>query len=492
MGKAWDRVRALWAELDDLERAAAVLEWDQLVHMPAAGAGARGVQLATLRRLAHERLTGPAMAEALAAATADPDADPVWLRAARRRFDREARVPADLVEARSRAGTRGYMAWLEARASRRFAPFAPALEEVLGLARQYADAIGWEGERYDALLGGHEPGLRTDRLRALFAELTQALPSLLEAIRTRPAPPEAFRRPVPAELQLALGREAVGAIGYDLARGRIDLSVHPFSTSFGPDDCRITTRVDPDDFAVSFFALLHEAGHALYEQGIPASFARGPLGGGASTGVHESQSRLWENGVGRSAAFWEWFAPQLAARVPAFSDLTPELAWRAANRVQPGPIRVLADEVTYNLHIALRFELEVALVRGDLPVQELPAAWDAGMERLLGLRPRDHLEGVLQDIHWSDGSFGYFPSYTLGNLLAAMWLEAAAAALGDLEADWRRGAFAPLLGFLRRSIHARGAGPTPEELAETVAGRPIHAAPFLAYLRRKYAAVYGL
>jgi carboxypeptidase Taq len=494
VGSKWERVQALWAEVDDLQRAAAVLEWDQLVNMPVGGAEARSAQLATLRSLAHARLTAPEMAQALADAETDAEADPLWLRAARRVHDREASVPAELVAARSRAGTAGYMVWTEARRQRNFAVFAPALQEVLSLTREYADALGWTSERYDALLSLHEPGLSAARLRPLFGELTAALVPLVAAIGERPPLSRApFLQPMPQAAQLAAGVEAITAFGYDFRRGRQDFSVHPFSTSFGPGDCRITTRVQEDDFAVGFFATLHEAGHALYEQGIPAPWARGPLGEGCSTGVHESQSRLWENAVGRSLPFWEWFLPRLRRQLPgAFDAFGPEALYRAANVVRPSAIRVEADEVTYNLHIVLRFELEQALLSGDLAVSDLPAAWNEGMQRLLGIRPADDVLGVLQDVHWSDGSLAYFPSYTLGNVLAAQWMACAGAALPDLPGRIRQGDFAPLLGFLRTHIHRRGASLTPDELVQTVTGGPIDPGPYLAYLRAKYGDLYQL
>ncbi len=494
LAAAWERVQALWAECSDIQRAAAVLEWDQLVNMPAGGAEARGTQLATLRRLAHARLTSGAMAEALADAASDAAADPAWLRAAHRLHDREATVPAELVEERSRAGTAGYMAWAEARAQRSFAVFAPALQRVLDLTRRYADAVGWTGQRYDALLSGHEPGIDAARVRAIFAELTATIVPLVAAIAERPPlSRQPFLQALPRDGQLAAGIDAIAAFGYDFARGRQDFSIHPFSTSFGPGDCRITTRVQDDDFAVGFFATLHEAGHALYEQGLPAAASRGALGEACSTGVHESQSRLWENAVGRSLAFWEWFMPRLRGHLPGrFDAYGAADLYRAANVVRPSAIRVEADEVTYNLHVALRFDLEQRLLSGDLPVADLPAAWNAGMEHLLGVRPVDDLEGVLQDVHWSDGGLGYFPSYTLGNVLSAQWMEQAAAELGDLPGMIRRGGFGPLLGFLHTRIHQRGAGPTPDELAAEVTGRPIDTAPYLRYLREKYGALYGL
>lgn len=488
-------LRARWEEITDLWHAADLLEWDQLVCMPPGGMAARGEQLGTLRRLAHERLSAAAAEEELASAEVGAAAEErLWLAAARVHQERAARVPAALVAETSRAATAGYAAWLEARRQNDFAPFAPALDRLLRLARERADCLGHGGQRYDALLAEHERGLDAERLRALFAQLRAGLRPLLDAVAGRPQPSRAaFRRPVAEDAQWRAGVAAITAFGYDWQRGRQDRSEHPFSTSFGPGDARITTRLLREDFASGFFATLHEAGHALYEQGLPAAWSRGPLGRAASTGVHESQSRLWENMIGRSRAFWEHFTPLLRAAAPGeFSDRSPQELFLAANAVEPSAIRVEADEVTYNLHVALRFDLELALLADDLPTADLPAAWDDGMEAALGIRPSGAREGVLQDVHWSQGGFAYFPSYTLGNVLAAQWVGAFRRSGGDLDADVRAGRFAPLLSFLRAEIHVRGAAPTPDELVQAVAGQPIDPAPYLAHLRSKCAEVYGL
>ena len=495
--RAFDRLTALWCDVADLERTAAVLEWDQLVNMPPGGAAARGEQFATVRRLAHERLTAPAVPEALAAAEAQGDLDEAqraYVRVARRVYDREANVPADLVQDMAKASTEGYFAWVQARQSRSFAAFAPQLARLLKLARRYADAVGHGGQPYDALLGVHEPGMVTSRVAEVFTALRTGLLPLIGAIAEQPPLSRAlFEQPLDEAGQWRAGERAITEFGYDWRRGRQDRSVHPFSTSFSPGDCRITTRLDPGDFGVGFFATLHEAGHAMYEQGLPEAWARGPLGQASSTGVHESQSRLWENYVGRSRPFWSHFLPVVAECLPgAFAHADPEAMYRAANVVRPGLIRVEADEVTYNLHVALRFELELGLLSGDLPLDHLPAAWNDGMAATLGVRPATDLEGCLQDVHWSGGSFGYFPSYTLGNVLAAQWMETAARAVGDLPAQIGRGEFAPLLEWLRQNIHGRGAALPPDELVLAITGGPIDTAPYLEYIRTKYGELYGV
>lgn len=495
---AFERLLTLWGTVCDLRNASAVLEWDELVFMPPGGADARGEQLATLHRLAHERLIAPEMAVAITDAEEEPGTDDIQkaaLRVARREHDRAQRVPPELVAAMSRAASAGYQAWIAARRAGDYGIFAPALGHLLDLARQRADAIGHDGQRYDALLGDHEPGMRTARVQAVLREVEAGIRPLLGKVTSRPRPKgrHDLGQPTSEAAQIEAGRVAITAFGFRWEDGRQDRSVHPFSTSFSPHDTRITTRLSHQDFGQGFFATLHEAGHALYEQGIPPAWSRGPLGQAASTGVHESQSRLWENQVGRSLAFWRYFLPLGRACLPeVFAGCGPEDVYQAVNAVRPSLIRVEADEVTYPLHIALRLELELALLSGDLPVADLPGAWNEGMQRKLGLRPPDDVHGVLQDVHWSGGNFGYFPSYALGNIIAAHWMEAARARLGDLDALIAAGDFAPLLGFLREEIHARGATCLPEDLVVEVTGGPLTAGPYLDSLRGKYEEMYGV
>ena len=489
----WSQLDAIWAEIADLEHVIEVLGWDQQVNLPPGAAAGRGEQIATLESLAHARLCSPALADLLAGAEAVAEMSPerrAWLRAARRRQERATRLPAELVVEMSRAASAGFSVWQEARRDDDFRRYAPALERNLRLARQYADALGGPS-RYAALLQVHEPEMDLGRVDQVFTELRAALPPLVDRVLAgRPLSRAPFDHRVDPERQLAAGRAAITHFGYDWNRGREDLSAHPFSVSFGADDCRITTRIDPDDFASAFFATLHEAGHALYEQGLPAAWSRTPLGQACSTAVHESQSRLWENVVGRSLPFWEFFAPELAAAIPEpFARYGADDMFRAANVVRRSLIRVEADELTYNLHVLLRFELERAMVAGDLGVADLPAAWADGMQRLVGIRPDTDREGVLQDVHWSQGGFGYFPTYTLGTVMAAQWLTVAERVLPDLWSEVRAGDFSGLLGFLRREIHARAATVTPDELVRAVTGGPLDCGPYLAYLREKYEAL---
>ena len=499
---AWEQVRTVWAEVADLSHALAVLSWDELVNLPPGGAVARAEQKATLGRLIHQRLAAADLGEALARLAALPQGSPrqrAWLRLAEAERRRAVRVPADLVVALSRAESEGYVRWIEARERREFSRFAPALERLIALRRQEGEALAQAGDDpYAALLDQYEPGADVAQVAALLTDLRAALVPLLAQVASRPPlDPSPLRRAVPPKDQLRCGDLAAAAFGFDARRGRRDRSVHPFSTGLGAGDVRITTRIDPSDFASGFFATLHETGHALQDQGIPDGWWRGPgVASGrliGSHGIAESQSRLWECGIGRSLPYWEHWLPVLQRQLPGrFDGLDPEDAYRAANVVQPSAIRVTADELTYNLHIILRFELERALVAGDLPVQELPAAWNRQMESLLGVRPADDLEGCLQDVHWSSGSFGYFPTYTLGNLLAAQLLEAARRRLGDLDGLVRNGNFAPLLEWLRQDVHQRAPECTPAELIETATGGPLTADAYLGSMRAKFGELYGL
>ncbi len=498
---AWERVEAVWAEVADLSHALAVLSWDELVNLPPGGAAARAEQKATIGRLIHQRLADPGLEDDLKAVAALGGHSPrqrAWLRLAEAEQNRAVRVPADLVVALSRAESDGYVRWLEAREHRDFSRFSPALARLIALRRQEGQALAQDGaDPYAALLDQYEPGANVQSVAALLADLRAALVPLVAQVAQRPPlDPSALRRAVPVDDQLRCGDLAAAAIGFDAHRGRRDRSVHPFSTGLGAGDVRITTRIDPSDFASGFFATLHETGHALQDQGIPDHWWRGP--GVSSTrligshGVAESQSRLWECGVGRSLAFWEHWLPQLQRQLPGrFGGLHPLDAYRAANVVRPSAVRVTADELTYNLHIALRFELERALVGGDLPVAELPEAWNRQMDSLLGVRPADDLEGCLQDVHWSSGSFGYFPTYTLGNLLAAQLLEAAERRLGRVDDLVRAGSFSPLLEWLREHVHHRGPECTPAELIERATGGPLAADAYLRAMRTKFADLYG-
>ena len=494
------RLREALGEVADLERAAAVLRWDQETFMPAGGVEDRAAQLATLSRLSHERFTSAEVSRLLEAAEAsasglDPDGDDASLvRVTRRDLERMLRVPGELVAEIARAVTLAQPVWHEALARSDWTLFAPAMERTVELSRRLVEALGYPDRPYDALIDLGEPGLTTDRLESLFGELRAAIVPLLAELSAHAdrVDGSALDRPCAEERQPAFALGVVAELGYDLERGRQDLSTHPFCTSFGPGDVRLTTRTGPTLGDSCLFSSIHEAGHGMYNQGIPRSLDRTPLWSGASSGIHESQSRLWENLVGRSRPFADWLAPRLRAAFPeSLGDLDAETFWRAANRVQPSYVRVDADEVTYNLHIVLRFEVERDLLEGRLAVADVPEAWSARLCDLLGLdRPSDAL-GPLQDIHWT-GGLGEFVGYTLGNLVSAQLMAAARRELPDLEAGFAAGEFAPLLGWLRDRVHRHGRKFTPDELVERATGSPISAGPWIAYVREKFRALYGL
>ncbi|MEM6334928.1 MAG: carboxypeptidase M32, partial [Bacteroidota bacterium] len=364
--------------------------------------------------------------------------------------------------------------------------FAPHLETVVQLSRDKADALGYAGERYDALLDLYEPGMTATELDVVFADLREGLVPLVDELASRDLPDEVLHRPYDPQAQWAFGLEVIEAFGYDFERGRQDESAHPFTTTFHVSDVRITTRVDPHFFSPAFFGTLHEAGHGMYEQGVDLSLARTPLADGTSLGMHESQSRLWENLVGRSRPFWRRYFPVVQRHFPeALAGVDEDTFYQAVNRVAPSLIRVEADEVTYNLHIMLRFALERALVAGDLSVRDLPVAWNDRMKSDLGIVPPSDADGCLQDIHWSMGLIGYFPTYSLGNLMSVQLFEAAERDLGDLGRHIEHGQFAPLLGWLRSNVHQFGRSKSASEILHDATGSTLSATPWLNYIETK-------
>jgi carboxypeptidase Taq len=497
-----ERFLALWGEIADLGHALALGSWDQETHMPRGGAGARAHLQATLAGVRHTRLVAPELGDVLEACAARAEPESVLaaqVREARRVLARVVCVPERLVRAQAQAAAEGHEAWSAARAARDFGLFRPALVRLVALAREESGCLTGAGgplagaSAYDAQLDGHEPGARAEVVGALLGELARELVPLVRAAADsgRRPDPAAARGDFAPERQLALAREVAGAFGFDFTRGRLDPAPHPFCTGIARDDVRLTWRADANDFRPAFFGILHEAGHGLYEQGLPAEWERTPIGDAASLGVHESQSRLWENLVGRSRAFWSWAAPRFRAHFPA-ARLELERLLALLHSVEPSPIRVEADQGTYDLHVCLRFELERALFAGELDVDDLPAAWDEATERTLGLRPRDAAEGVLQDIHWSMGAFGYFPTYTLGNLIAAQLFAAARSALGELDSQLARGEFQPLLAWLRTNVHAHGSRHSADELVRRASGRALGTSDYLAARRADVAEFYGV
>ncbi len=478
----------------------AVLEWDEETNLPARAIEHRGAQIAQLAGLAYEMLLDPWVGEALArlaesAIAADPlSPEAVNLREWRRLRQRHERLERALVEEIARRTSVAQRAWAEARERDDFSSFAPHLERVLEVKRLEARALAPDAP-YDALLDEFAPGMTAERLRALFDPLAGELRRLLDRIRgSRRAPrTELLRRRVPAAAQLRIAGRVAAALGYDFDGGRIDTSAHPFTAQLGPHDVRVTTRFVETDFAEGLTGILHEAGHALYDQGLPAEHFGTPRGEPVSSALHESQSRLWENCVGRQLATWRWLLPLLRDEAPAaFDGVEVEPLHFAVCAVRPGANRVRADEVTYNLHVFVRFELERALLSGDLAVKDLPGAWNEAYARELGVRPARDADGCLQDGHWGAGMIGYFPTYALGNLIAAQLFAAAARELGALDAAFARGEFHALRGWLARSVYAHGHALPADELLRHATGRPLDPSAFLEGLSARYGALYAL
>jgi carboxypeptidase Taq len=489
------------AKVADLKAAQALLQWDQQVCMPAGGAEARADHLATVESLSHSLFiadeTGELLERAAAAVAELPyDTDEASLvRVTQREYNKLRSVPADLVAERARCFAAAFEAWVQARADSDFAAFRPHLERVVRLSIEYAEALGYEEEIYDALLDRFEPEMKATQVAALFESTKHRIMPLVRAIAERGAPVDDsfLRQEYPADAQWEFSRLVLGEMGYDFERGRLDSAVHPFTTSMAPGDVRVTTRVFECQPQSALLATVHEGGHALYQQGMPARFRSSKLFDGASYAVHESQARLWENMVARSRPFWTGFLADLSRFFPTqLAGIGVGAFYRALNKVEPSLIRVEADEVTYNLHIFLRFELERDLIRGQVEVADLPDAWNSKMEEYLGLRPPDDATGVLQDVHWANGYVGYFPSYALGNLMAGMFYSQAQEDVAELEDRIAKRDLSGLREWLGESIHRHGRKYTPRELLLRVVGSELDAGPFLDYLEAKYGEIYEL
>ena len=490
-------------EVNDLNSAAAVLYWDQATYMPPGGAEARGRQMATLGQLAQERFTDAAVGKLLEellpyeeSLAYDSD-DACLLRVTRRDYERATRLPPEFVAEVSRHMARSYQAWTVARPANDFAAVEPLLQKTLELSRRGAEYFGWpaDGHVADALIEDADYGMTVATLRPLFAALREQLVPLVAAIQQQPAPDDSFLyRHYPEQQQWDFGVAVVKRFGYDFQRGRQDKTHHPFMIKFGLGDVRITTRFREDDLGDGLFATMHESGHAMYEQGIDRVFDGTPLAGGSSAGIHESQSRLWENLVGRSRPFWRYYYPQLQAVFPEqLGDIPLDLFYRAINKVRPSLIRVEADEVTYNLHVIIRFELELALLEGALAIKDLPEAWRASYRDYLGVASPDDKDGVLQDVHWYGGGIGgSFQGYTLGNVMSAAFWQAAHAAHPEIGAQIGQGQFDTLHGWLRENIYRHGRKFTAAELVQRVTGAPLTIDPYIGYLKGKYGELYGL
>ena len=476
-----------------LSSCAQMLQWDAEICMPRDGVAHRGGQMALLAGLIHDRATDPRRADLLreveeSTLVSDPNSDQaVNVRELRRDFDRENKLPRRLVEELARVSALSSQAWSEARDKDDFASFAPWLDQTFALAREKADAFGHSGERYDALLEDYEPGMTSSELTALFADLRGRLVPLVEQLRDRAKPSRMNGREFPIDRQRKFSEGVGVALGFSLDSGRFDLGPHPFCSFIGPGDVRIALRYHLDNFASGFLAVVHETGHALYEQGLDPAHYGTPMGQAVSLGIHESQSRLWENLVGRSPGFWRHFYPDLQRTFSeALSDVPLDQFRASMNHVAPGLIRVEADEVTYNLHVIIRYEIERALLSGDLKAHDLPGAWRDLYAKYLGVTPDNDRLGCLQDIHWSEGLIGYFPTYTLGNLYAAQLFDAANEAIGPLDEAFAAGEFAPLRKWLGENIHRHGKRYRAVELVERATGRSPDASALIASLSERY------
>jgi carboxypeptidase Taq len=492
----FDLLRLRLGEIHDLEKAAGLLSWDEETKMPPSGATARAEQRATLNWIAHELQIKPelgALLEELAPLEEEYGHDSFeasLVRVARRDYEKAVRVPSSLRAELTRAGSFGYRGWLQAREQEDYGIMLPYLERSLELRREYVACFEPEGDPYDVLLDDYEPGMTTAEVEVIFSQVKAALVPMIRAVGdAAPVDDSCLRGRFPRDAQRRLSLEILERWGMDRAAWRLDRTVHPFATSMAPTDIRLTTNFHEDSLH-GILSCLHEFGHGIYERQVDPAYVRTPLAHGVSAAFHESQSRMWENLVGRNISTWRFFYPSMRREFPSFDDVPLEDFHRALNKVQPSLRRVDADELTYCLHIILRFELERDMLSGAVSLKDLPEAFDAKMRDYLGLQPPDVSRGVLQDVHWSDMSFGYFPTYALGNVVSVQLWEKAAADIGDLDEQFERGEFGPLREWLGEHVHRHGRAFAPQELLQRVTGSPIDAAPYLRYLERKLGELY--
>lgn len=500
MSEKLDRLKERMGEVSDLNRAASVLSWDQQVNMPPGGNEARGQQLATLSKIAQEKFITDEMGQLIEDvkqefADADPDSDDAALiRVTARNYDKARRVPPEFVREQAIVSSKAFEAWVEARSKSDFSIFRPHLEKVVELVQKYVSFFPPADHPYDTLLDDYEPGMKTAEVQEIFNGLRPKQVRLIRAIAASKQVRDDFLHKKYNEKKLIdFGVGVITKYGYDWSRGRQDKAPHPFQTTFAVDDVRITTRFENDNPLSTLFSTMHESGHAMYEQGSDPSYERTFLAGGTSLAVHESQSRMWENLVGRSMPFWEHFYPQLKKTFPSqLQGVSLKAFYKGINKVQPSLIRVSADEATYNLHIMLRLEIEIGLVEGSIAVKDLPEIWNQKMQDYLGIVPPNDARGVLQDIHWSYGAIGYFSTYALGNLVSAQLWEKIRKDIRDLDDQICKGDFSGLLAWLRKNIHQHGSKYEPQTLMQKVTGSKITPAPYVRYLTKKYNEIYGL
>ena len=498
MSEKLEQLKERLGEVEDIGRAASVLGWDQQVNMPPGGSEARGQQLATLSKIAQEKFIADEVGRLIDDLKKELDGadtdEAALVRVAARNYDKAKRVPPSFIAEQAIATSKAFDAWLEARGKSDFSIFQPHLEKVVELVHKYVSFFPPGDHPYDTLLDDYEPGMKTSDVKAIFDRLRPKQVKLIKAIAASKQVKSDFLFKKYNEKKLNdFGVQVITKFGYDWTRGRQDKAPHPFESNFSVNDVRITTRYEEENPLAMLFSTMHEAGHALYEQGVNPAYERTPLAGGTSLAIHESQSRMWENLVGRSLPFWEHFYPSFKKTFASqLEGVSLKSFYRAINRVEPSFIRVNADEATYNLHIMLRLELEIGMVEGTIAVRDLPEIWNTKMQEYLGITPPNDAQGVLQDIHWSSGLIGYFSTYALGNLVSAQLWEKIKKDIQGLEDQIRKGDFSELLAWLRKNIHRHGQKYEPQRLVEMVTGSTISPEPYVRYLTKKYSEIYGL
>lgn len=490
----------LAAELVDLGHISAVLSWDQNVYLPSGGTEERGIQSAALGRIMHEKFTTDEVGQLIAdleEEVGDLNAETDEARAvkvAKRQYEKQTKIPLPMLMEFIKATTMAHEAWVKAKAQSDYALFQPHLETIIDLRQQYADLFKPYDHVYDPLLDDFEPGMKTADVKEIFDKLRPQQVALLQAIAEKEPPDNSFlKQHYKEEYQEIIGRYVITRFGYDWNRGRLDVAPHPFTTEFGLGDVRITTRYLKEDAGSALFSTMHEAGHAMYGQGLDEKYKRHPLSGAASLAIHESQSRLWENIIGRSKAFWSFFYPSLQMLFPQYlGNVSEEAFYRGINKVEPSLIRVEADEATYNMHIMLRLEIEMGLMEGAIEVKDLPEIWNTKIEEYLGIVPPNDAQGVLQDIHWSGGMVGYFPTYALGNLASVQLWDKLLEGHPNIPDEIAQGKFDTVLGWMQEHIHQYGSKYEPQELMLKATGSKITPEPYIEYLKTKYGEIYDL
>lgn len=490
----------LSAELTDLGHISAVLGWDQNVYLPPGGAEERGMQSAALGRIMHEKLTSDEVGQLIADLedeVGDLNAETDEARAvkvSKRAYEKQTKIPLPMLMEFIQTITMAHEAWVKAKTTSDFSVFKPYLKKIVDLRKHYAELFKPYDHIYDPLLDDYEPGMKTAEVKEIFNKLRPQQVELLQAIAEKEPPDNSFlKQHYKEEYQEIIGRYVITRFGYDWDRGRLDIAPHPFTTEFGSGDVRITTRYLKDDAGSALFSTMHEAGHAMYGQGVAEKYKRHPLGGAASLAIHESQSRLWENIIGRSKEFWSFFYPSLQMLFPQYLGNVSEADfYRGINKVEPSFIRVEADEATYNMHIMLRLEIEIGLMEGTMEVDDLPEIWTAKMEDYLGITPPNDAQGVLQDIHWSGGSVGYFPTYALGNLASVQLWDKMLEQNPNIPDEIAKGQFDTILGWMREHVHQYGSKFEPQEIMLKATGSKITPEPYIKYLNTKYGEIYDL